>query len=220
MFRWFAGRWASTGGSGGVARVGYSFFIKRGNANGSALLRTITITFKFGTRKNSEGFGFSAGRARSRLFSRLALNGATFTGSKFFLQTRDLCGITAGVRRVGMSKCNGISLRRRSRKRDFLSLVRGHFEKGKLCVLSRPRTTLSPVQLLALVTRVGGLAGSSSRFVITARSPVLVTFPGTRVLRFSRGNVRTISCGRARRFGVAGSFLGGPREVLRCLFSG
>lgn len=52
-----------------------AFFIKRGNDNGSALLRTLTITRNFGPRNKAGGCVFSARSARSRLYSTVEVSG-------------------------------------------------------------------------------------------------------------------------------------------------
>lgn len=109
--------------------------------------------------------------------------------------------------------------RRGSRKRDFLTLTRGGLRSGNLCLFSRPRTTLSPRERLALLVRVCQFTGRKTRFFVIARSPVLLNVPSTSVCYFSGKQVRLYRCRRARDCRVARVFVGGERVLLSGLLA-
>lgn len=194
--------------------------MNRGNDNGSALLRNVTITYNFGTRNNAHGCHFDACSSASSLTGTVAVcQRCTVNPSDFFLHTRDFFVLTARTHRCD-HKCNSVShLRRVSRNRKFLRVLLSR-AKGNLCLVSRPRSTLSARQRLALLRRVCQVTGSKSRFVVTARSPVLLNLPSTRVLSFSRGNIRPYSCRSASDCRVAEIFVGRHRSLLQRLLKG
>lgn len=97
-------------------------------------------------------------------------------------------GFLTSGRKYGRRRCVGFTRRGCSGKRASVRCFRRCLRPSTLCLLSRPRISLSLTGRIVLTRRVGGVTELLRyRFVVTARSPFVLKALGTGVCGLSAG---------------------------------
>lgn len=82
------------------------------------------------------------------------------------------------------ARYGGRSLHARSHGEAFLDMFTSWMQPG-IIVMDEPEAALSPQRQLTVLARMAALArGGDAQFIIATHSPILLTFPGARLLRF------------------------------------
>jgi predicted ATPase len=78
----------------------------------------------------------------------------------------------------------GIDPDAKSHGETFLALFESRFVPGGLYLLDEPEAALSPQSQLALLAMVGDMVRKPAQFIIATHSPILLAYPGARILSF------------------------------------
>src|SRR2546425_12790976 len=74
------------------------------------------------------------------------------------------------------------SLHERSHGESFLALLLHRFGGNGLYILDEPEAALSPARQLAVLRRIYQLVEEHSQFIIATHSPILMAYPGAKIL--------------------------------------
>lgn len=112
----------------------------------------------------------------------------------------------------------GVSLHQRSHGEAFLALFAHRFRQG-LFLLDEPEAALSPQRQLAFLHILHQLAASGrAQFLIATHSPILMAYPGARVLQFGGGTIQPVDYRDTEHFQLLRAFLASPEQFFRHLF--
>lgn len=113
----------------------------------------------------------------------------------------------------------GKSLLAQSHGESFLSLFHNRFEDG-LYILDEPEAALSPNRQLAFLALLHRLTRHGhAQFLIATHSPILLAFPGARILSLDGGAFEPVQYRETEHYRVTRSFLEAPERYLRHLLS-
>jgi predicted ATPase len=138
----------------------------------------------------------------------------------FFLRAESFYKFAEYLDRQGSTfhAYGGKSLLEQSHGESFLALFRHNFEDG-LYLLDEPEAALSPNRQLAFLailhdlTRHGG-----AQFVMATHSPILMAFPGARIVSLDSGQFAEVDYRDTEHYRVTRSFLEAPERYFRHLF--
>jgi len=136
----------------------------------------------------------------------------------FFLRAESLFNFASYIdevdREAGLPRN---SLHDRSHGEAFLTLFQKRFNRG-LFILDEPEAALSPQRQLAFLRILHELTTQGqAQFLIATHSPLIIAFPGARVLRLSKAGFEPIRYQDSEQFQLTKSFLDSPDRFLQHL---
>jgi len=111
----------------------------------------------------------------------------------------------------------GRSLHSRSHGEAFLAILQNRIRAG-LLLFDEPESALSPQRQLVLLAHMAQLtAAGGSQFIIATHSPILLTFPGARILSFDGPAVHEVSLDDTSHYQITRGILDHPEHYWRHL---
>jgi predicted ATPase len=111
----------------------------------------------------------------------------------------------------------GENLDANSHGESFLKLFQSRFVPGGLYLLDEPEAPLSPQRQLALMSMMKEMVEQQAQFIIATHSPILMAFPGARILNFDDHPVREVNYDDVEHVSLTRAFLNNPHSFLRRL---
>ena len=111
----------------------------------------------------------------------------------------------------------GTRLHAQSHGESFVALAANRFGGEGLYLLDEPEAALSLTSSLAFLDVMDGAVRAGSQFVIATHSPILLAFPGARILEFEDGSAREVAYDDATLVRMQRAFLDAPERFLRHL---
>ncbi|MGH9755020.1 MAG: AAA family ATPase [Blastocatellia bacterium] len=111
----------------------------------------------------------------------------------------------------------GEDLDANSHGESFLKLFQSRFTPGGLYLLDEPEAPLSPQRQLALMSMLKEMVDQEAQFIIVTHSPILMAFPGARILSFDDHSVREVDYDDVEHVSLTRAFLNNPQSFLRRL---
>lgn len=212
-----------------IARMGevvfdprVTFFTGENGSGKSTLLEGIAVAWGF----NAEGGGrdhlFSTRDSHSDLFKYLRLVKGTFRpGDGFFLRAESFFNFATEIERANPSMLpyGGVPLHEMSHGESFLALLTNRFRKNGLFLLDEPEAALSPSRRLAALGVIHRLVRTGSQFLIATHCPILLAYPGARILEFGEDGIRPISYEETEPYAVTRAFLERRERMVREILS-
>jgi predicted ATPase len=111
----------------------------------------------------------------------------------------------------------GRSLHTRSHGEAFLAIIQNRFHRG-LFLLDEPESALSPQRQLSLLMRMSEMVDNgASQFIVATHSPILMTFPGARVVCFDEPHLPIIPLEQTSHFQLTRDILNSPARYWKHL---
>ena len=187
----------------------------------STLVEAIAVAAGFNAEGGSANFTFATGPSVSDLHRHLRLvrsPGRPATG--FFLRAESFFNVASAVDEVGATgSYGGRSLHDQSHGESFLSLVLHRFGADGLYVMDEPEAALSPQGCLALIAAMHDLVAAGSQFVVATHSPLLMAYPGARLLELDDDGIHEVAYDDLAHVQLYRSFLDAPERFLRTLLA-
>jgi predicted ATPase len=111
----------------------------------------------------------------------------------------------------------GEDLDANSHGQSFLKLFQSRLVPGGLYVLDEPEAPLSPQSQLGLMAMMSDMVEQDAQFIIATHSPILLAFPGARILSFDGGEVHEAAYESLEHVALTREFLNAPERFLRHL---
>ena len=111
----------------------------------------------------------------------------------------------------------GADLDANSHGQSFLKLFQSRFVPGGLYLLDEPEAPLSPQSQLGLLAMITDMVGQDAQFIVATHSPILLAFPGARILSFDGGEIRDADYDSLEHVALTREFLNAPERFLRHL---
>ena len=109
-------------------------------------------------------------------------------------------------------------LHARSHGESFLQFFQALFVAGGLYLIDEPEAALSPQRQLAFLSLLKRMVETEgSQFIIATHSPLLLAYPGARILQFDGAGVRATAYEQLEHVTLVRSFLANPERFLRKL---
>ncbi|HKE04632.1 MAG TPA: AAA family ATPase [Blastocatellia bacterium] len=111
----------------------------------------------------------------------------------------------------------GENLDANSHGESFLRLFQSRFAPGGLYLLDEPEAPLSPQRQLALMSMLKEMVEQQAQFIIATHSPILMAFPGARIVSFDDHPIREVDYDDVEHVSLTRAFLKNPQSFLRRL---
>lgn len=111
----------------------------------------------------------------------------------------------------------GEDLDANSHGQSFFRLFHSRFVPGGLYLLDEPEAPLSPQSQLGLIAMLKDMVAEDAQFIIATHSPILLAFPGARILTFDDPPIRDVAFDDLEHVRLTREFLQDPDRFLRRL---
>jgi predicted ATPase len=162
-------------------------------------------------------FGFTKRLAvlRAAFLERLAEIEVTYADRSAYAK-----GLAAGPVRGSLEALEsryGVDLDANSHGQSFLRLFQSRFVPGGLYLLDEPEAPLSPQSQLGLLAMMSDMVRQDAQFIVATHSPIVMAFPGARIVSFDELPVRTVAYEELESVRLVRDFLAAPERYLRHL---
>jgi predicted ATPase len=206
------------------ARV--TFLVGENGSGKSTLVEAIAVAAGFNPEGGSRDNNFATRRSDSELHRHVRLIRSTRrprTG--YFLRAESFYNVGTEAERIvreaggSFAAYGGKSPHEQSHGESFMALVNHRFGPDGLYVLDEPEAALSPQRQLALLVAMHGLVREGSQFVVATHSPILLAFPGARLLRLDGERIEPVEYRQTEHYALTRDFLNDPDRYLKRLLA-
>jgi predicted ATPase len=197
-----------------------TFLVGENGSGKSTLLEALAWALGFGANGGNKDASFAEGADGHALGRALHLGWRQRVTDGFFLRAETFFQFATYLEEVGSTfqAYGGRSLHAQSHGEAFLALFHHRFEDG-VFLLDEPEAALSPKRQLAFLRVLHDrTVGKQAQLVIATHSPILLTFPGARVISLDDGVVREVQGGDTEHVRLTRDFLNAPERFYRHLF--
>jgi len=117
----------------------------------------------------------------------------------------------------GIQSRYGDGLDNRSHGESYMALFQARFVPGGLYLLDEPEAALSPTRQLSFIAALKQMVERDSQFVIATHSPIILAFPGAKIVSFDGGTIHPVRYDQLEHVNLTRDFLQNPEAFLRHL---
>lgn len=186
------------------------------------LARTARLTWNRRTKRGfflraEDFFGYAKREAQARAEMEQAVRDADAEYADRSAYARGLAKMPYARELADMRRRHGDGVDTQSHGESFLTLFRGRFVPGGLYLLDEPEAPLSPMRQLTLLALLAEMVAADAQFVIATHSPILMAFPGARILSFDTIPPTPVAYDDLEHVVLTRDFLNNPQAYLRHL---
>lgn len=159
------------------------------------------------------GFARSMTRLREELQQRLGEVAEQFADASPY--ARGLAAGPAAASLAELERLYGKDVDARSHGEAFLRLFQARLVPGGLYLLDEPEAALSPQSQLGLMAMMAETIRDGAQFIIASHSPILLAYPGARILNFDGTPVAPARYEELEHVALTRAFLESPAAFLR-----
>jgi len=196
-----------------------TFLVGENGSGKSTFLEAIAECCGFNPEGGSRDHHRESFADRSELAQSLRLSWLPKVTEGFFMRAESFLNFASYLDEVSdLRAYGGKSLHGQSHGESFLALFSNRFEQG-LYILDEPEAALSPQRQLAFLKIIHDLeATGHAQFIIATHSPILLSYPGARLLAFDDDGIDETRCEDTEHFQITRDFLNAPERYLNHLF--
>lgn len=198
-----------------------TFFVGENGAGKSTLLEAIALALGFSREGGNRNFNVSTAQSESPLHEALQLvRGFRRPGDGYFLRAESFYNVATYMDTIGyLGGYGGKSLHARSHGEAFMTLLTHKFRGKGLYLLDEPEAALSPSRQLAALRLIRELVDDTSQFIIATHSPILLAYPGAKILQFDGIGITEVAYEDTEHYAITRDFLNHYPRRLDQLFS-
>ena len=208
--------------------VKVTFLIGENGSGKSTLVEAIAVAAGYNPEGGSRDNNFETRRSDSQLHRHVRLvRSWRRPRTGYFLRTESFYNMGTEVDRLSqlpggfatLQAYGGRSPHEQSHGESFLAVLKNRFGPNGLYILDGPEAALSPQRQLALLVRMQHLVDDGSQFVIATHSPILLAFPGARLLRLDGERIEPVAYRQTEHYALTRDFLNDPDRYLKRLLA-
>lgn len=175
-----------------------TFFVGENGSGKSTLLEAVAYQCGFHTAGGSRNHSYEVERSEASLGDYIRLSWLPKQTNGFFLRAESFYQFASHVDELerrqytGFTAYGGRSLHEQSHGESFLSLFTNRFSGKGIYLLDEPEAALSPTRQLAFLYVMKDMVEEGAQFLIATHSPILMGYPGARILNFDASPVADI----------------------------
>jgi predicted ATPase len=140
----------------------------------------------------------------------------------YFFRAESFFSVASYLDEVGDPKRRGI-LHQQSHGESFLSLFKEQLGGGRpsIYLLDEPEAALSPARQLVFTCLMRRWEEDGNvQAIIVTHAPIVMAYPGARLLEFRRGRIRQVEFEETEHYQVMRNFFADPRGYLEGIIAG
>lgn len=218
-----------------------TFFVGENGTGKSTLIEAVAINCGFNPEGGSRNFNFSTRGSHSALHQYLNVSrGLNRPRDGYFLRAESFYNVATNLESLDKIPAaapkltdgyGGLSLHEMSHGESFFALMKNRFFGGGLYILDEPEAALSPSRVMAMISLIGELCGSSSelhssersspelrsQFIISTHSPILLAYPDAEIYELQDDGIKLTPYRETETFRATKQFLDNPERMVKYL---
>ncbi|MCA0174126.1 AAA family ATPase [Bacillus sp. RAR_GA_16] len=168
----------------------------------STLLEGIAVALGMNPEGGTKNFNFSSYASHSNLHQFLKVTrGVHKPDDLFFFRAETYYNLATTIEQLDregfgpriIDSYGGKSLHEQSHGESFFATFMYRFGGEGLYILDEPEAALSPIRQLSMLTRIHELVQEGSQFIISTHSPILMSYPESKILQLSDNGMRLVN---------------------------
>ncbi|MCM3761421.1 AAA family ATPase [Alkalihalobacillus oceani] len=195
----------------------------------STLLEGIAIALGFNPEGGSLNFSFSSYDSHSNLDSFLrVVKGTNRAKDSFFFRAETFYNVATNIEELDkepaagrkvIDSFGGKSLHEQSHGESFFAAFTERFRGNGLYILDEPEAALSPLRQLSMLARMHELIEQDSQFIISTHSPILMAYPGAKIIQLTEEGMEEISLEQTQHYSIMKQFFEDRDRLFHHLFA-
>jgi len=202
-----------------------TFLVGENGSGKSTLMEAMAIRFGLNAEGGSRNFNFATEASHSPLHNHIRIaKGVKRARDSFFLRAESYYNVASNIDQLDrepsfgpkiIESYGGTSLHEQSHGESFFSLFFKRFGGEGMYLLDEPEAALSPQRQMQLLVRLHELVGKGSQFIIATHSPILLSYPHSKLFSLSQKGYEELHYKDTRHFAAYKNFLDQPEKMLK-----
>jgi predicted ATPase len=196
-----------------------TFFVGENGSGKSTVLEAIAVALGFGPEGGTKSVQFRTADSISSLHEALRLaRGVPMASDGYFLRAETFFNVASYMDEVNYLERYGGSLHKRSHGESFMAVLLNKLKGNGIYLLDEPEAALSPNRQMAALSAIHQLVEASSQFIIATHSPILLSYPHSKIIQFDQTGITEVAYEDTEHFAVMRDFLNNyPRRLDQLL---
>jgi predicted ATPase len=206
-----------------------TFIVGENGCGKSTILEAIASAWGFNPEGGSINFRFSTRSSHSDLRNHMRLvKSSCKPRDGFFLRAESFFNLASDIEHLDaesspappiVDSYGAHSLHEQSHGESFLALLHHRFRGNGLYLLDEPEAALSPTKQLSVIRRIHQLVVKNSQFIIATHSPILMAYPGGKILHLDETGSRQVTYEATEHYAVTKEFMNNPTRIVKEVIS-
>lgn len=194
-----------------------TFFVGENGAGKSTLIEAIAVACKFNPEGGTKNYMFSTRDTHSELWEKLRITKRGFPKWGYFLRAESFYNSASYSDSFDYMPTH---FHEQSHGESFLAVLEQNIGANGLYILDEPEAALSPMRILRLMVLMHRAILNGSQFIIATHSPLLMTFPDSKLLYFGEDGVEEKPYYETDHFLISKKLMSCPQKIFEELFDG
>ncbi|WP_110954980.1 AAA family ATPase [Anaerosinus massiliensis] len=195
-----------------------TILVGENGAGKSTLLEAIAVAWGFNPEGGTCNMKFSTQDTHSNLHESMRLvKGVKRPQDSYFLRAESFYNVATQAENYGVSQYYGGALHLKSHGEAFFATLMNKFKGKGFYLLDEPEAALSPMRQMAILTRIRELVDDASQFIIATHSPIIMAFPGAKILQLSEHGIEPIAYENTEHYRITKQFINHRESILKIL---